>query len=183
MNTRLLPNFALAFTVLTISLASSFAYSQTNIDSINKYSCQENCGWMNWRDSGSPSGTRGAHIAGTFLSGMVWNENIGFLDLGDGTPANNSNYANLDGVDAGVNILGGLAWGENIGWVNLDDAVHFVGIRCPADFNDDGAIDFFDYLDFVDDFSANLTTADFNLDGSIDFFDYLDFVDAFSIGC
>ena len=55
--------------------------------------------------------------------------------------------------------------------------------NCPADFNGDGVQDFFDYLDFVDAFSANLIAADFNLDGTIDFFDYLDFVDAFSAGC
>ncbi len=54
---------------------------------------------------------------------------------------------------------------------------------CAADFNNDGSVDFFDYLDFVDAFSANDPSADFNGDSSIDFFDYLDFVDAFSIGC
>ncbi len=54
---------------------------------------------------------------------------------------------------------------------------------CPADFNQDGLSDFFDYLDFVDAFSSESTTADFNGDSVIDFFDYLDFVDAFSIGC
>ena len=54
---------------------------------------------------------------------------------------------------------------------------------CLADFNADGNVDFFDYLDFVDAFSSNLMTADFNGDTTIDFFDYLDFVDAFSIGC
>ncbi len=54
---------------------------------------------------------------------------------------------------------------------------------CFADFNWDGAVDFFDYLDFVDAFSLGVPEADFNWDGSIDFFDYLDFVDAFSIGC
>ena len=54
---------------------------------------------------------------------------------------------------------------------------------CAADFNGDGAVDFFDYLDFVDAFSASGVSADFNDDGSIDFFDYLDFVDAFSAGC
>ncbi len=60
-----------------------------------------------------------------------------------------------------------------------------IGVRdvCLADFNSDGVVDFFDYLDFVDAFSANLASADFNLDGVIDFFDYLDFVDAFSSPC
>ncbi len=54
---------------------------------------------------------------------------------------------------------------------------------CPADFNLDGTIDFFDYLDFVDAFSSGDPSADFNNDTSLDFFDYLDFVDAFSAGC
>jgi hypothetical protein len=54
---------------------------------------------------------------------------------------------------------------------------------CGADFNCDAAVDFFDYLDFVNAFSESLTSADFNADGTIDFFDYLDFVDAFSNGC
>ena len=54
---------------------------------------------------------------------------------------------------------------------------------CTADFNGDGSVDFFDYLDFVDAFSSTSLSADFNHDGSIDFFDYLDFVDAFSAGC
>ena len=54
---------------------------------------------------------------------------------------------------------------------------------CAADFNSDGIVDFFDYLDFVDAFSSGGPGADFNSDGEIDFFDYLDFVDAFSTGC
>ena len=54
---------------------------------------------------------------------------------------------------------------------------------CAADFNADGEVDFFDYLDFVDAFSSTLPIADFNADGVIDFFDYLDFVDAFASVC
>lgn len=54
---------------------------------------------------------------------------------------------------------------------------------CPADFNGDTTLDFFDYLDFVAGFSSNSAAADFNGDTTIDFFDYLDFVAAFSSGC
>ncbi|MBU6413892.1 MAG: DNRLRE domain-containing protein [Planctomycetes bacterium] len=54
---------------------------------------------------------------------------------------------------------------------------------CVADYNQDTVIDFFDYLDFVADFSSNAAGADFNADTVIDFFDYLDFVAAFSSGC
>jgi hypothetical protein len=59
----------------------------------------------------------------------------------------------------------------------------FDGDVCPSDFNHDLAVDFFDYLDFVNAFSTNQASADFNNDGVVDFFDYLDFVDAFSSGC
>ncbi len=54
---------------------------------------------------------------------------------------------------------------------------------CPSDFNNDGIVDFFDYLDFVAEFSNNSPAADFNGDNIVDFFDYLDFVAAFSSGC
>ena len=54
---------------------------------------------------------------------------------------------------------------------------------CLADFNCDQAVDFFDYLDFVQAFASTAATADFNEDGVIDFFDYLDFLSEFSQGC
>ncbi len=56
-------------------------------------------------------------------------------------------------------------------------------VFCAADYNADGVIDFFDYLDYVDVFSSGGLGADFNSDGIVDFFDYLDFIAAFSAGC
>jgi hypothetical protein len=58
---------------------------------------------------------------------------------------------------------------------------------CPADFNGDGFLDFFDYADFVDCFESGIcppgTSADFNADGFADFFDYDAFLSAFERGC
>jgi hypothetical protein len=54
---------------------------------------------------------------------------------------------------------------------------------CPADFNGDGFLDFFDYDDFVTAFETGTGDADFNNDGFVDFFDYDDFVAAFEAGC
>jgi hypothetical protein len=54
---------------------------------------------------------------------------------------------------------------------------------CPADFNADGFLDFFDFDDFVIAFENGAPTADFNADGFIDFFDFDDFVVAFESGC
>jgi hypothetical protein len=57
---------------------------------------------------------------------------------------------------------------------------------CPADFNADGFLDFFDYDAFVACFEGSGTPgcgADFNDDGFADFFDYDAFVAAFEVGC
>ncbi len=58
---------------------------------------------------------------------------------------------------------------------------------CPADFNCDGALDFFDYDAFVVCFEGGRCppgkTADFDGDGATDFFDYDAFVIAFEVGC
>ena len=170
------------------------AFAQTsNIDPAHKFSWGENIGWMNWQAAGNPVGSQGALINPNILSGYVWCENVGYLSLGDGSPANGSAYANLNGTDFGVNLLGddrlaGLAWGENIGWINLDDPTHYVGTSCPADFNCDGFLDFFDYDDYVTTYEGGTppacrTSADFNGDGFVDFFDYDDFVAMFEAGC
>ena len=83
--------------------------------------------------------------------------------------------------------LGGLGLAEHL-LPGLIDSVLALPHRqlnamCDGDFNGDGSIDFFDYLDFIDAFTGAGVSADFNGDGSIDFFDYLDFVDAFTSGC
>jgi thermitase len=57
------------------------------------------------------------------------------------------------------------------------------GTLCQADFNGNGQVDFFDYLDFAQAFSANEPRADFDHNGQVDFFDYLDFAAAFDQGC
>lgn len=54
---------------------------------------------------------------------------------------------------------------------------------CPADFNQDRFLDFFDYDEFVAAFELGLPSCDFNRDGFLDFFDYDDFVAAYEGGC
>lgn len=62
--------------------------------------------------------------------------------------------------------------------------VQLVGARTrAAEYNHDGFLDHFDYLDFVSDFEHGLPWADFNQDGFLDFWDYADFVEAFQVGC
>ncbi len=103
--------------ILTIS---PLTRAQSNVSPTDKWSWSENCGWMNWRDAGSPAGTQGVVFESTHLRGFIWAENVGWINVGNGGP-----YLNTTGSNFGVNIdaeglLWGYAWGENIGWINLE---------------------------------------------------------------
>lgn len=54
---------------------------------------------------------------------------------------------------------------------------------CRGDFNCDTAMDFSDYLDFLEAFQSGVPQADFNQDDSVDIFDYLDLLLEFRRGC
>lgn len=58
-----------------------------------------------------------------------------------------------------------------------------MGCSCRADYNGDGALDFNDFLAYMNDFNAGNPRADLNGDGVIDFNDFLDFLNAFNTGC
>ncbi len=68
--------------------------------------------------------------------------------------------------------------GVQEGWVAV---LPFVPLS--PDFNEDRAVDFFDYDAFVTAFESGDPRADFDQDGAIDFFDYDSFVSAFELGC
>ena len=109
--------------VLVSISAATALIGATNIDPVQKWGWGENMGWSNWREANG--GNQGVHVGSTFLSGYIWAENVGWVDVGDGTPGGGTHYLNVNGLDFGVNIdanddLYGLAWGENIGWVNFD---------------------------------------------------------------
>ena len=54
---------------------------------------------------------------------------------------------------------------------------------CPADLNDDGALDFFDVSAFLTAYNAMDPVADFNSDGMFNFFDVSAFLSTFNAGC
>ncbi len=91
-----------------------------------------------------------------------------------------SYHLHINDVHTADNGVYSLAIENDCGSVKTQDASLQV---CLSDYNCDGAVDLFDYLDFVEAFSANTILADWNEDGVIDFFDYLDFVNQFATGC
>jgi len=72
-------------------------------------------------------------------------------------------------------------------WTRLRSANFVVHAPCPADFNNDGFVDLFDFDDFFTCFDGGACppgrSADFNEDGFVDFFDLDDFILAFEEGC
>ncbi len=55
--------------------------------------------------------------------------------------------------------------------------------QCRADLTGDGALDFFDFLEFQNLFAAGDPRADFTGEGVLDFFDFLAFQNEFAAGC
>jgi len=56
-------------------------------------------------------------------------------------------------------------------------------VACPADFNNDGFLDFTDFDGFVGAYESGAPSSDFNNDGFIDFTDFDAFVAAYEAGC
>lgn len=92
--------------------------------------------------------------------------------------AGNSVSGTFDTIQLPAHPTPGLKYG-------IDYRPNAVILRttCNIDFNSDGVLDLFDYLDFVQIFQAGTLQADYNGDGITDFFDYLDFVAEFAAGC
>lgn len=110
--------------VATMRLFVSDCVAQPDISSAGAWAWNENCGWTNWYEAGSPAGAQRVCIQAECLSGFAWGENIGWINMGNGMPTNGRTYSNTNGRDFGVNLapsgqLYGLAWGENIGWINF----------------------------------------------------------------
>ena len=105
-------------TLVICSVAVASILAPSNIDPAHKFSWSENLGWMNWLDANATND--GVVVGNDFLSGMIWFENGGWMNVGHGAGP----YANTTGADFGVNVLAGgdldgFAWAENLGWANF----------------------------------------------------------------
>jgi len=101
----------------------TLAPGASTIDSTSKFAYSANAGWINLRHD-QPSSPNGVVFGEFFLSGHAYGANFGWMDFGDGTPANGIQYQNNSATDYGVNHdglgnLSGFAYGANIGWINF----------------------------------------------------------------
>ncbi|MBN4058876.1 hypothetical protein JYU10_00235 [bacterium AH-315-J04] len=110
--------------IATVALANQ-AGLFSNIDSSQRFCWGENIGFLNWLHD-IPSQGDGVTVGFDHLSGMVWAENVGWINVGSG----GGPYLNdlSDSSTFGVNVntvtgdLSGFAWGENVGWFNFATA-------------------------------------------------------------
>src|SRR5581483_6197760 len=111
--------------------ASVGAYATSTIDSTNQYAWGANIGWTDWRPDFDGTNTDGVVVGEFICSGYVYASNVGWISLGNGSPANQIQYQNNSATDFGVNysvdptqpgvgILRGFAYGANIGWINFE---------------------------------------------------------------
>lgn len=97
----------------------------STISPANRFTYAANFGWLNWRTN--PLAVDAPVIETTMLHGRVYSANVGWIDLGDGTPSTTSGYSQTGG-DVGVNHdgagnLSGYAYGANIGWIYFDPII------------------------------------------------------------
>ncbi len=113
----------LAALVWLLASVPGWAWAESNIIEDQPYAWGANFGWLNWR----PAPAFGVEVGQFICSGYIYSANVGWINLGSGSPANGIAYRNQSASDFGVNVdttgrLRGLAYGANIGWINFDDA-------------------------------------------------------------
>lgn len=107
--------------VLAVAALSPLGWAATTIDASYHYAYGANVGWMEARGDVA----NGAVIGEYVCSGNLYAANVGWINLGNGSPANGIRYQNLLAHDFGVNQDGqgnlrGYAYGANIGWINFE---------------------------------------------------------------
>jgi hypothetical protein len=112
----------LALATLAIFNAQFFTvHAATTIDPVNRYSYGANIGWMDWVADTNNGAVIGAYVC----SGSIYSANVGWINLGSGSPTNGIYYQNLSANDFGVNQdglgnLSGYAYGANVGWITFE---------------------------------------------------------------
>lgn len=107
---------------LVLGAGGTYVQAQSNVDPAHAIAHSQLIGRITF----APSEADGARINQFYCAGFLYGENLGWIKLGAGEPANGLNYQNNSAADFGVNVmpsgaLRGYAYGANIGWLNFSD--------------------------------------------------------------
>lgn len=77
-------------------------------------------GWrLNFRpNEGNAEEKKGVSVTGTRMTGMIWSETFGWIDL---QPPEGGIYTTV--IDSDITKLSGLAWNEQIGWIDFSPQI------------------------------------------------------------
>ena len=108
---------------LAVATALNATHGASTINPTNHYAWGGNAGWVDFRAE-RPNAGDGFKFGEFSCSGWLWSPNLGWINCGNGSPADGISYANSDNADYGVNHYGtgelyGLAWAPNVGWISF----------------------------------------------------------------
>jgi glucose/arabinose dehydrogenase len=155
------------------------------VDPIHEYSHAQGCsitGGVVYRGA-AIGGLSGTYFFADFCSATIWSLRY------DGTSVQEFTDRTAElAPGGGLSISSVVSFGRDArGEIYIVDQggelFQVIGRICRADLNEDGELDFFDFLEFQDLFAAGDPRADFTGDGVLDFFDFLEFQNAFAAGC
>ncbi|MCC6677695.1 MAG: hypothetical protein IT436_11170 [Phycisphaerales bacterium] len=112
--------------------------------------------------------TPNGHITIQVTAGPDASNEVGLLIQGD---CNGNGQADIVDIATGVS--------QDLDADGIPDECE----ACPADLNQDGLVDFTDYLEFLNLYEAQDLRVDYNGDGLVDFLDYLEFLNHYDAGC
>jgi len=110
--------------IILVILCHTILAHAGNIHPTEKFAWSETTGWINF----SPLETHYAQFKGSFLTGYIWAEHIGWIKLSvnEKGPFENSNADNWGVNILSDNTLTGFAWSENTGWISFASDHHQV---------------------------------------------------------
>lgn len=114
--------FGVAMLLALACLGPLALRAESNIDPAHSAIYSPAAGVLDWRIDAA----YGAVLGSTYCSGFIFGQQVGWIQLGVGTPAHGRSYSNELPGDFGVNVLPdgrlrGYAYGANIGWLNFSD--------------------------------------------------------------
>ncbi|MFA5779932.1 MAG: hypothetical protein WC947_07325 [Elusimicrobiota bacterium] len=131
-------NLLITILYFLFSICCLFAGNIDVMSDGSKYSYGENTGWCGWKTTYSE-----ITVSTGYLSGYLWQENVGWVCLGS-TPTNGVSYTNTSETDYGINrnqatgVLSGYGWSENAGWLNFNPTHGGVTISTSGIFGSTG---------------------------------------------